>query len=187
MASPPPSFAFCLRSVELGGNERGRKQVQMTPYHAHRRRRRRRTRRYLDDGARRARLVRGGGGERSEKCSCSGKRVKKMCARFQTTIETGGRRRRRRRKRRRRRLSEEQTTQSHARRAAEQRVRRRKGSEVAKSHKRWCGVIHWSTVQSGSATNEKSSSWIERDVLKVPVTAAAAEERGERLRVNDFI
>ena len=27
-----------LRSVELGGNERGRKQVQMTPYHAHRRR-----------------------------------------------------------------------------------------------------------------------------------------------------
>ena len=52
-----------------------------------------------------------GGGERSEKCSRSGKRVKKMCARFQTTIETGGRRRKRRR-----RLSEEQTTQSHARR-----------------------------------------------------------------------
>ena len=61
----------------------------------------------------------GGGGERSEKCSRSGKRVKKMCARFQTTIETGGRRRRRKRRRRRRRLSEEQTTQSHARRAAE--------------------------------------------------------------------
>ena len=177
MASPPPSFAFCLRSVELGGNERGRKQVQMTPYHAHRRRRRRRrrTRRYLDDGAR----VRGGG-ERSEKCSCSGKRVKKMCARFQTTIETGGRRRRRRRRKRRRRLSEEQTTQSHARRAAEQRVRRRKGSEVAKSHKRWCGVNHWTTVQSGSATNEKSSSWIERDVLKsASYGGGRSRERGK--------